>query len=100
MHFDSTITLGNFLTFVLLVIAIIKFYNAQAQSKRAEIEYRKDIEWRMANLETWRKEHMVDADARDALLKKLDKVCDHLEWLIKDRQRENVGRRSPREGQS
>lgn len=92
LHFDWTITLGNCLTMVFFAFATIKFWSAQVES-------RKDIEWRIANLEVWRREHMIDSDARDELLKKLDRVCDHLEWLVKDRERENRGKRHPRDGQ-
>ena len=67
--FDWTISLGNLLSAVtFLFLAILAW---------------RDLTWRVRNLETWRKEHMVDADARDLLLRKLDKVCDHLDFLVK-----------------
>lgn len=92
LHFDSTITLGNVLTIVLLVVAVMKFWAAQTAARR-------DLEWRIDKLEVWRREHMVDADARDKLLTRLDKMCDHLEYLVKEKMRENEGKRMPREGQ-
>ena len=65
-HFDYTITLGSLIWSVSsLVLAAFAW---------------RDLTWRIKNLETWRKEHMVDADARDNLIQKMDKVLDHVRW--------------------
>lgn len=66
MHFDSTISLGNVITGVLLIVTAILVW--------------RDMDWRVKNLETWRVEHMVDSDARDELLKKMDRVLAHVRW--------------------
>lgn len=106
LHWDGTVTLGNLLTFILVGIALVTFWNAQAEAKKAqidakkaEVEAKKDLDWRITNLETWRKEHMIDSDARDALLRKLNVVTELLDFLVKERRRDNEVRRKPREGQ-
>jgi hypothetical protein len=67
--FDWTISLGNLLSAVtFLFLAVLAW---------------RDLTWRVRNLETWRKEHMIDSAARDQLLRKLDKVCDQLEFIVK-----------------
>lgn len=71
MHFDYTFTIGNIFTCVLLAIAAIKFWAAQ-------IAYQRDMDWRVTNLEAWRKEHMVDADARDQIITRMDKILYHV----------------------
>lgn len=99
IHWDGTVTLGNLLTFVMLSIAIVGFWRARLKAAEAEAAYRRDIEWRIKNLETWRREHMIDSDARDKLLKDMGTILSHLDWLRKERERDNEGRRRPREGQ-
>lgn len=99
IHWDGTITLGNILTFAVLLIAIVKFFGAQAASREARVAYERDLEWRIGNLETWRKEHMIDSDARDKLLQANGKILDNLDFLRRERERDNEGRRRPREGQ-
>lgn len=99
LHWDGTITLGNVLTFILLTIAIIGFWSARLKAAEAEAAYKRDIEWRIGNLERWRGEHMIDSDARDKLIENLGTIVKHLEWLRKERERDNEGRRRPREGQ-
>lgn len=99
LHWDGTITLGNLLTFFMLSIAIIGFWSARIKAVEAEAAYKKDIEWRIANLETWRREHMIDSDARDELLKTMGTIVQQLDWLRKEKERDNEGRRRPREGQ-
>ena len=99
IHWDGTITLGNVITFFLFALALINFLRAQSAAKEAQLEAKKDLEWRIANLEVWRKEHMIDSDARDLLLRKLDGATELLEYLVKERHRDNEGRRKPREGQ-
>jgi hypothetical protein len=80
IHFEATISLGNVLTFLAFALAAIKFWSAQ-------IEYKKDMEWRVNNLEIWRKEHMFDADARDQILSNSNKVLERLEWVEDARQK-------------
>lgn len=80
VHFDATITLGNILTIILVALAIIKFWSAQ-------IEAKKDLEWRISNLEKWRGEHMIDSDSRDLLLKVMTKIVERLEWVEDARQK-------------
>ncbi len=64
VHFDWTITLGNLITIV-------------AAGGAAVIAWI-DLRWRVRNLETWRMEHMIDADARDILLTNIDKILYHV----------------------
>lgn len=65
-HFDWTISLGSVIqALAMLVLALFAW---------------KDMDWRVRNLENWRKEHMVDADARDALIKTMGRVLDHVRW--------------------
>ena len=63
-HFDWTISLGNIISAVTFLIL-------------AGFAWR-DLTWRVKNLETWRKEHMLDADSRDRLLTNIDKILYHV----------------------
>jgi hypothetical protein len=99
IHWDGTVSLGSLLTLLLVGIAVAKLWSSQNAAKEAQAEFKKDLQWRISNLEVWRKEHMIDSDARDVLLKKLDSVSQLLDYLVKERRRDNEGRRSPREGQ-
>ena len=53
MHFDSTINLGNIITIFLTCLAIIFAW--------------RDMDWRIKNLETWRKEQIEGLKARAVL---------------------------------
>lgn len=99
LHWDGTITLGNLLTVLALLWAVYKFWAAQLASRDAQSAAKRDLEWRITNLETWRKEHMIDSDARDKLIGDMGTIVKQLEWLRKERERDNEGRRRPREGQ-
>jgi hypothetical protein len=60
LHFDWTVSFGTILSTVsFLILAIIAW---------------RDMNWRVGNLEQWRKEHMIDSDARDRLLTNIDKI--------------------------
>lgn len=66
MHFDTSISLGNLLSAIgFLTLALFAW---------------RDMNWRVKNLEVWRKEHILDEEARDQLIKKMDRVLDHLRW--------------------
>jgi hypothetical protein len=80
LHFDSTVSMGSILTLIGLIVAILSFRKAQKAATEARIAAERDMDWRVKNLETWRKEHMVDADARDALLRTMGRVLDHVQW--------------------
>lgn len=68
IQFDGTITLGSIIWGVTsLTLATIAWA---------------DMRWRVKNLETWRLEHMLDADARDKILHKLEVVSGRLEFII------------------
>ena len=71
MHFESTVTLGNLITLFTAFFAIWKFWAAQ-------VAYKRDLDWRVTNLEVWRKEHIVDAESRDNIIRKMDKILYHL----------------------
>lgn len=81
MRFDWTVNLGN-------IIAGLTFLACAGAAWT-------DLRWRITNLETWRKEHMVDADSRDEIIKKMDRVLYHLskgtegtiEWNGEERRR-------------
>jgi hypothetical protein len=75
MHFDTTINLGN-----LIVAGSFIFM--------AIIAWR-DLTWRIKNLEVWRREHMIDSDARDQIISRLDKIVAFI-----DRELQNRGRRA------
>ena len=75
-HFDLTVSLGNILS-------------ALAFGVMALFAWR-DLTWRISNLEIWRKEHIRDADERDKLIAKMDRVLDHVRWQTE----ELLGRRS------
>jgi hypothetical protein len=58
LRFDGTITLGNIITALTFIfLAIIAW---------------RDINWRVKNLEDWRKAHEVDAHARDELISRVE----------------------------
>jgi hypothetical protein len=73
IHFSGEITLGSILSSITFVAMTIVAY--------------KDLQWRVRNLEVWRKEHMLDADARDNLLKSLSEIAVKLNTLIDRRSR-------------
>lgn len=64
MHWNGEITLGNLLTILAFLGAIFAAWT--------------DLNWRVKNLETWRKEHIVDSDARDVINKKLTEILSRL----------------------
>jgi hypothetical protein len=71
LRFDTTINLGNILvagSFILMAI----------------IAWR-DLTWRIKNLETWRREHMIDEEARDQIIARLDKIVAFIEREIQNR---------------
>jgi hypothetical protein len=70
IRFDGTITLGSVIW-------------ASSTILLAIIGYR-DLQWRIKNLEEWRKEHMIDSDARDQLIKKLSDVLVGVQYLVKE----------------
>jgi hypothetical protein len=66
MHFDPTINLGNILSGVtFLALAMFTW---------------RDLTWRIKNLETWRKEHQIDANARDELIGNMKEILNHVRW--------------------
>ncbi len=68
VKFDWTISLGNIVTGgSFLALCVVAW---------------RDLVWRIKNLEQWRKEHMVDADARDRLLLNLELISARLEILV------------------
>ena len=60
VHFDWTITAGN-------VIAAVSFIVLSVLAWR-------DMNWRVKNLETWRREHMIDSASRDIIINRMDKI--------------------------
>jgi hypothetical protein len=42
----------------------------------------RDLHWRTSNLETWRKEHMIDSDARDVLIRNSEAMLAQLKFLV------------------
>lgn len=73
MHFDPTISFGDLLkSTILFVLAVLAWSN---------------LRWRINNLEVWRKEHMVDADSRDAIIKSIEKLVNRLDAIFGDRRR-------------
>ena len=71
IHFDGTITLGSILSAVCFLFL-------------AAVAWR-DLNWRIKNLENWRKEHMVDADSRDELVRNSQLMLQHLKTLVERR---------------
>jgi hypothetical protein len=85
VHFDWTITLGNLLSIIGLFLTAIGAWTAAILAKR-------DLEWRITNLEVWRKEHMIDADSRDSLIETqqktmqaIEKLLEHVKTLVEER---------------
>lgn len=77
LKFDGTITLGNVVaTLTFLILAAIAWT---------------DLNWRVKNLEVWRTQHIIDANARDAIIKKMDKMLDRIDLLIEVRDRRAAG---------
>lgn len=74
-HFDNTVTLGNLISGVCFL-----FLGGMAWA---------DLRWRVSNLETWRKEHILDAESRDQLISSIAEIAKKLEWLESERQRIN-----------
>lgn len=66
IQFDTTISLGNVITTgsVLLLAAFTW----------------RDLTWRIKNLEVWRREHMIDSDARDVLIADMKTIVNHVRW--------------------
>ena len=82
LHFDWSISLGNIITcFTGIVLIIIGW---------------KDLTWRITNLESWRREHMIDACARDEIIVKLDRIIERMEQREKDRDQWNRERKARR----
>lgn len=71
MQFDWSISFGN-------VFAGLGFLTAAIFAWR-------DLTWRIKNLEQWRREHMIDADARDQIIQRLDKLMERIEALLEKR---------------
>jgi len=78
VRWDFTISLSNVITFVV--------------SGTAAVIAWRDLTWRIRNLEEWRKEHMVDAAARDALITGIKEmiagikeILGRLEWVEEHR---------------
>ena len=66
MHFDWTVSFGNLIScFAFIIMAVFAW---------------RDMDWRVRNLELWRREHMIDAQCRDALLRDIGKTLDHVKW--------------------
>lgn len=86
-HFDSTVSIGNILTVAVLTLTAVAAWRAhksyqqsKAAAEDAQAAAKRDLEWRIKSLEIWRGEHMIDADARDTLIRKQDKIVSYLRW--------------------
>jgi len=73
LQFDWTISFGNLVAGLLFLVATLFAW--------------RDLTWRVGNLEAWRKEHQIDADARDTLIQNSDKMLARLNYLVEDKQR-------------
>lgn len=71
MHFDNSITLGNLVTLLTALFAIWRFWAAQVASKR-------DLEWRIGNLETWQAKQQKADEERDGIIRRMDKILFYL----------------------
>jgi hypothetical protein len=72
MHFDWTISIGNVITATTVFILAAMAW--------------KDLVWRIKNLESWRTEHMIDADARDSIIMKIDILLERFKAVVDDRE--------------
>ena len=71
MHLDWTISIGDIIKSTsLFVLAVLAWSN---------------LRWRVNNLEIWRKEHMIDSDARDALMRNSEMMLQYLKTLVDER---------------
>lgn len=75
IHFSGEITLGSILSSITFIGMTVVAY--------------RDLQWRVRNLEEWRKEHMLDADARDSLLRSLSEIAVKLNTLLEQRRGRN-----------
>jgi hypothetical protein len=64
MHFDWNVSIGNVITAATFIVLAITAW--------------RDMNWRVRNLEVWRKEHQVDADSRDQIITRMDKLLFHV----------------------
>ena len=71
MHFDTSINLGNVLVAASFIFLAIVAW--------------RDLTWRIKNLENWRSEHMIDSNARDSIIQRLDKIVAFIDREIKNR---------------
>lgn len=71
MHFDWTLSIGDIIKSTMLFVLAILAWN--------------NLRWRVNNLEVWRKEHMVDADSRDAIIRSIGTLVQRIDALISDR---------------
>jgi hypothetical protein len=79
VHFDWTITLGNVLASgSFAILAVIAW---------------RDLIWRISNLEKWRQEHMIDADARDKILESVEKMITKFDVIIEEMKHERRNNR-------
>lgn len=79
MKFDLTISLGNIISTTFYIVLIV-------------IAWR-DMHWRVKNLETWRREHQVNSDSRDNIIRKMDLMMVRLEDAFNILKQQNQERR-------
>jgi len=71
LRFDGTITLGNIITALTFIfLAIIAW---------------RDMNWRVKNLEDWRKTHEIDAHARDELIGRVELALTRITTIFEAR---------------
>lgn len=74
INFDWTVTVGNVISSALFLFLSIVAW--------------RDLTWRISNLEIWRKEHMIDADSRDLIIKRMDELLVELRTILRGRRKE------------
>jgi hypothetical protein len=79
-HFDATITLGNLFTLIGLMFAALAWWRAHKSAEKAAQKVQLDMDWRVSNLEIWKKEHQIDSDARDNLMGTMSDILKHTRW--------------------
>jgi hypothetical protein len=95
MHFDPTVSIGNALTIVFLLFATSTWWKAQRSADKAKEIYQRDMDWRVSNLEIWRKEHQIDSDARDRLLTTMSDILKHVRWQTEFMWDRQIGQKPP-----
>lgn len=87
MHWDGTISLGTLLAVITFVFLFYKasrgWSQAAKEAKDARIASENDLNWRVSNLETWRKEQMDWTKSQQVIHSALENTVSGLQSVVK-----------------